>query len=174
MSSTPQKIFITGSTDGLGSLIAQSLLSNNHLVTLHARSPSRANDALRAHPTANGCLVADLSSISQTKRLAQEANEKYGQFDVIMSNAGVGYSEPYKKTEDGLSHVFAINALAPYILAAGMMRPTQGYVFMTSGMHLYAEGRMGDLAWAKKRWNSSVAYGESKHVPHPPTLISFR
>lgn len=35
-------VFITGSTDGLGRVAAQSLLDDGHKVVLHARSAERA------------------------------------------------------------------------------------------------------------------------------------
>ena len=41
----------------------------------------------------------------------------------MIHNAGVGYREPGRiQTVDGLSHVFAINVLAPYLLTALMTR----------------------------------------------------
>ena len=44
-----------------------------------------------------------------------QANDS-GRFDAVIHNAGVGYREPRKiTTADGLSHVFAINVLAPYL-----------------------------------------------------------
>ena len=36
------RIFITGSTEGLGRAAAQALLDDGHEVVLHARNPSRA------------------------------------------------------------------------------------------------------------------------------------
>lgn len=98
------RIFITGSSDGLGLITAQALIKKGHSVTLHARNAQRARDAENACPSAEGVLIADLSSIAQTKNLAAEAN-KTGKFDTVIHNAGVGYGEGLKKTEDGLSHV---------------------------------------------------------------------
>jgi NAD(P)-dependent dehydrogenase (short-subunit alcohol dehydrogenase family) len=42
-------IFITGSADGLGKMAAQLLVAQGHSVTLHARSPQRAKEALAEH-----------------------------------------------------------------------------------------------------------------------------
>ncbi|WP_304037659.1 SDR family NAD(P)-dependent oxidoreductase, partial [Mesonia mobilis] len=38
------KIFITGSSDGLGLLAAKALLSQDHEVCVHARNEQRAKD----------------------------------------------------------------------------------------------------------------------------------
>jgi hypothetical protein len=40
------------------------------------------------------------------------------------ANTGIGYREPRRiETADGLSHVFAINVLAPYLLTALITAP---------------------------------------------------
>ena len=48
------RIFITGSTDGLGLMAAELLLKDGHQVTLHARSQARAADARTRLPGADG------------------------------------------------------------------------------------------------------------------------
>jgi NAD(P)-dependent dehydrogenase (short-subunit alcohol dehydrogenase family) len=49
-------IFITGSADGLGKMAAQLLVAQGHNVTLHARNPQRAADALAATPGAKDAI----------------------------------------------------------------------------------------------------------------------
>ena len=117
------RVFITGSAEGLGSMAANLLIEHGHDVTLHARSDARAEDALASAPGATAALVADLSSIAQTRRLAEQLNELES-FDAVIHNAGIGYREPRRVvTEDGLAHVFQVNTLAPYLLTALMNRP---------------------------------------------------
>ncbi len=67
------RFFITGSSDGLGSLTAKRLVAQGHQVVLHARNPERARDASAACPGAEAVLVADLSSIDETRTLAAAA-----------------------------------------------------------------------------------------------------
>ena len=154
------KVFITGSSDGLGAITARTLISEGHSVLLHARNQQRANDALAFSPGASGCLIADLSSIGQTKQLAAEAN-KLGPFDVVMHNAGLGYGESFRKTEDGLATVFAVNSLAPYILTALMDKPKK-LVYLSSGLHRSGSADLKDVTWTKKRWQPLSAYADSK------------
>jgi NAD(P)-dependent dehydrogenase (short-subunit alcohol dehydrogenase family) len=157
------RIFITGSSDGLGQIIARSLIAQGHKVTLHARSAKRAEEAMAAAPGAEGVLIADLSSISQTKQLASEAN-KTGVFDTVIHNAAVGFRDSYRKTEDGIEHVFAINSLAPYILTCLMEKPKK-LLYMSSGMHSGGDESLKDVTWTSgRRWNSSQAYSDSKYV----------
>lgn len=77
------RVFITGSSDGIGLAAAKALSDKGHQVTLHARNAQRAKQASDAVPKAEGCLIGNLSSISETKQLAEEAN-KTGKFDAVI------------------------------------------------------------------------------------------
>ncbi|HEX3802723.1 MAG TPA: SDR family NAD(P)-dependent oxidoreductase [Solirubrobacteraceae bacterium] len=155
------RVFITGSAEGLGSMAANLLIDQGHDVTLHARSASRAEDALAAAPGATTAVVADLSSIGQTRRLAEQLNELQP-FDAVIHNAGVGYREPRRiLTEDGLEHIFAVNTLAPYLLTALMSRPKR-LVYLSSGLHQQGDVNFEDFQWERRRWNGSQAYADSK------------
>jgi NAD(P)-dependent dehydrogenase (short-subunit alcohol dehydrogenase family) len=154
-------VFITGSADGLGQMAARRLVGEGHEVVLHARSPQRAREASDAVPGAAGALAGDLSSIAETRALAHQANER-GRFDAVIHNAGIGYREPRRvETVDGLSHLFAINVLAPYLLTALMTRPAR-LVYLSSGMHGGGNPSVGDLQWRERRWSGAQAYSDSK------------
>jgi NAD(P)-dependent dehydrogenase (short-subunit alcohol dehydrogenase family) len=55
------RIFITGSSDGLGKMAATLLIDQGHRVVLHARNEQRAADALKGNPKGEAVLVAELS-----------------------------------------------------------------------------------------------------------------
>jgi NAD(P)-dependent dehydrogenase (short-subunit alcohol dehydrogenase family) len=155
------KILITGSSDGLGQMAAQRLLGAGHDVVLHARNHVRARDALLAAPTASAVVVGDLASIAETRAVADQAN-RVGPFDAIIHNAGIGDRESRRiETVDGLEHIFAINALAPYLLTA-LIQPPKRLVYLSSGMHRWGEPDLTDLQWRRRRWNGSQAYSDSK------------
>jgi NAD(P)-dependent dehydrogenase (short-subunit alcohol dehydrogenase family) len=155
------RIFITGSSDGLGLMAAQLLVADGHDVALHARNEARARDARGAVPTATKVLVGDLASIAETRELADQANA-LGALDAVIHNAGVGYREPRKiETADGLSHIFAINVLAPYLLTCLMTRPKR-LVYLTSGLQRSGDPDLSDLQWRKRPWDGTQAYSDSK------------
>jgi NAD(P)-dependent dehydrogenase (short-subunit alcohol dehydrogenase family) len=154
------RIFITGSSDGLGVMTGQLLVGEGHQVVLHARSDARAADAKKALPTAEAVVVGDLASIAATKDLAAQVNA-LGPFDAVIHNAAVGYREGQRKTSDGVPHVFAINTLAPYILTMLIDRPKR-LVYLSSGMHERANANLDDILWRKRPWDGSTAYAESK------------
>ncbi len=154
------RIFITGSSDGLGLMAGQLLAEQGHKVVLHARNETRAADARKAEPKAEAVVVGDLASLGATKDLAAQVNA-LGSFDAIIHNAAVGFGESHRLTSDNLPHVFAINTLAPYILTALIERPKR-LIYLSSGMHTRASANLDDILWRKRRWDGSSAYAESK------------
>lgn len=155
------RVFITGSSDGLGLLAGKQLVEAGHAVTLHARNESRAADARRSLPQADSVVVGDLSSIAAMRQVAEQANA-LGQYDAVIHNVGVGSRAPGRiETVDGLSQLFAVNVLAPYLLTALMTRPDR-LVYLSSGMHTGGDPSLDDPQWSARRWNGSQAYSDSK------------
>lgn len=155
------RIFITGSSDGLGMMAAKILIKDGHQVVLHTRNEQRAEDALKANPQAESVLTADLSSISETIALAGKVNA-LGKFDAVIHNAAVGYREPKKiLTEDKLPHVFAVNSLSPYLLTSLIEKPKR-LIYLSSGLHRDGDSSLDDLLWEHKMWNGFQAYADSK------------
>ncbi len=139
------RVFITGSADGLGAMAAKLLVEEGHSVILHARNEARGKEALENIPGAETVVYGDLSSISQTKDVADQVN-RLGTFDAVIHNAGIGYRESRRiATEDGLPRLFAVNTLAPYILTALIHRPAR-LVYLSSAMHEAGDATLNDLA----------------------------
>jgi NAD(P)-dependent dehydrogenase (short-subunit alcohol dehydrogenase family) len=154
------RVFITGSTDGLGLAAALALLDQNHQVVLHARSTHRVSAMADIAARCAGVVVGDLSSAKQTRAVADQVNA-LGRMDAVIHNAGV-YREPDRgMTPEGHPTLFAVNTLAPYLLTALVMRPRR-LVYLSSGLHRGGEGSLVDLAWTKRPWNTGQAYAESK------------
>jgi NAD(P)-dependent dehydrogenase (short-subunit alcohol dehydrogenase family) len=142
-------------------MAARLLVEGGHRVTLHARNAGRAEDTRRTLPQADAVVVGDLSSIDQMRSVAEQVNT-LGRHDAVIHNAGVGYREPRRvETVDGLSHIFAINVLAPYLLTALISRPGR-LVFLSSGMHTGGDAGLDDPQWAARGWRGAQAYSDSK------------
>jgi NAD(P)-dependent dehydrogenase (short-subunit alcohol dehydrogenase family) len=165
------RIFITGSSDGLGLMAARLLIEQGHsvaaeggiraAVVLHARSQQRADEAQNKLPAAESVVVGDLTSITQTRHIADKVNQ-LGTFDAVIHNAGIGYQEPKRiVTEDGLSHVLAVNTIAPYILTALITRPKR-LVYLSSVLHQDGDPSLNDLTWAARPWQGQQAYSDTK------------
>lgn len=154
------RIFISGSSAGLGLMAGELLVSQGHQVVLHARNAARASDAHKALPQAEAIVEGDLDTVAGARQVAARVNE-LGRFDAVIHNAAVGYREAHRLTADGLPHVFAINTLSAYVLTALIERPRR-LVYLSSGMHHHADANLDDILWRKRRWNGSTAYAESK------------
>ena len=154
------RIFISGSSTGLGLMAAVKLVEQGHQVVLHARNTDRAEDARQELPQAEAIVTGDVETIAGAKDVAAQVNT-LGHFDAVIHNAAVGYREGHRITADGLPNVFAINTLSAYIMTALIARPKR-LVYLSSGMHHHADANLDDILWQKRRWNGSQAYAESK------------
>jgi NAD(P)-dependent dehydrogenase (short-subunit alcohol dehydrogenase family) len=156
------RVFVTGSSTGLGMMAAELLASQGHQVVLHARNSGRAADAQNRLPTAEAVVTGDLSVIAAMRSVAEQVN-RLGHFDAVIHNAGVYVDSQERRveTEDGLPCMFAVNALAPYILTALIERPRR-LVYLSSGMHRSGTADLMDLDWKRRAWNATAAYSDSK------------
>jgi NAD(P)-dependent dehydrogenase (short-subunit alcohol dehydrogenase family) len=155
-----RRVFITGSTDGLGLGAARELIRQGHRVVLHARSKERAAALADVAPRAAGVVIGDLASAAQTRSLADQVN-KIGRMDAVIHNAGI-YREPDRgTTPEGHAKVLAVNVLAPFMLTELIGRPDR-LVYLSSSMHRGGEGSIDDIDWRKRPWDTHRAYSESK------------
>lgn len=155
-----KRVFITGSSDGLGFLAGKILVEQGHHVLFHARNNSRADAIQKKIPGAEGILSGDVSTLAGIRSLADQLCEA-GSFDAVIHNVGVGMSESGSLTGDGVTGLFAVNVLAPYLLTALVPRPGR-LIYLSSGMHLSGSSKMDDLQWQSRSWNSSQAYSDTK------------
>jgi NAD(P)-dependent dehydrogenase (short-subunit alcohol dehydrogenase family) len=155
------KVFITGSSDGLGLMAGRLLAGQGHTVVLHARNEARAESTLAALPGTNAVLIGDLSTLAAMREVAAQANA-WGRFDAVIHNVGLGYRERHRvETADGLSQLWAVNVLAPYVLTALMHKPAR-LVWLSSGMHMGGDPSLDDPQWSTRHWNGSQAYSDTK------------
>lgn len=161
------RVFISGSSTGLGLLASRWLAERGHRVTLHARNEERAAEARAALPRAD-VVHGDLSRIAAVRGVADQVNA-LGRHDAVIHNAAV-YRQPRRiETDDGLSVTFAVNVVAPYLLTALIDRPDR-LVYLTSGLQNGAAPDLRDAQWTHRRWDWLQAYSESKLYD---TMLAF-
>jgi NAD(P)-dependent dehydrogenase (short-subunit alcohol dehydrogenase family) len=156
-----RRIFITGSSDGLGFLAGQLLLEQGHSVVLHARNDTRARELKARLPGCEAVVIGDVSTIAEMKSVAAQVNA-LGRFDAVIHNVAIGAYEDRVVTPDGVTQIFAINVVTPYVLTALITQPKR-LIYLSSDMH--AGGNDEDLEdpqWEARPWNSSQAYSETK------------
>ena len=154
------RIFITGSTDGLGPGAAIVLIGDGHDVVLHARTRQRAAALSDLAPDSSGVVIGDLASAAETRALADQVND-IGRMDAVIHNAAVFLEPSRSATADGHPKTLAVNTLAPYLLTALIDRPDR-LIYLSSGLHHATTGPLADIDWTRRPWNASQAYAESK------------
>src|SRR5258708_14288913 len=127
------RIFITGSTDGLGRAAASVLIGEGHDVVLHARTRERAAALSDLAPGTAGVVIGDLTSAAETWALADQVNQ-IGRMDAVIHNAGVFLEPSRATTADGHAKTLAVNTLAPYLLTALLDRPDRP-LDLTTALH---------------------------------------
>jgi NAD(P)-dependent dehydrogenase (short-subunit alcohol dehydrogenase family) len=129
-------------------------------VVLHARSTERAASLADLASRAAGIVIGDLRSAVETRGAAQQVNA-IGRMDAVIHNAGVYRTHGREPTMDGHSTILAVNTLAPYLLTALVERPRR-LIYLSSGLHRSGVGPLRDLDFVTRRWDTSLAYNESK------------
>ena len=154
------RVFVTGSTTGLGKATAAALLDDGHHVVVHARNTRRARDVDDLVSRGADLVVGDLSIRADVVRVADQVN-LLQPLDAVVHNAGVYIDRERVETPDGHAQVLAVNVLAPYLLTALIGRPGR-LVYLSSGMHRDGDTSLRDLEWQQRRWNGVQAYCDSK------------
>ena len=116
-------VLVTGSTDGVGRLVARRLADRGARVLIHGRDRARGEqllDEIRAAKRGSAAfLPADFSSLAEVRRLAGTVRRDYDRLDVLINNAGIGSGGSAGKREtsqDGHELRFAVNYLAGFLL----------------------------------------------------------
>ncbi|RWM23476.1 MAG: SDR family NAD(P)-dependent oxidoreductase [Mesorhizobium sp.] len=120
-------VLITGSTDGVGRLVAQRLGAGGARVLVHGRDAIRGKATVSEIEAAGGkaeLLVADLSSLAEVRRLTEAVRARTDRLDILINNAGVGTAGPNARRQvsaDGYELRFAVNYLAGFLLTSELL-----------------------------------------------------
>jgi NAD(P)-dependent dehydrogenase (short-subunit alcohol dehydrogenase family) len=120
-------ILITGATDGHGRALAGHLAGDGARLILHGRDQARldrtaAELASRHHLSEPPATVrADLADLSQVRALAGQVAGLTSHLDVLVSNAGLGFSGSREVSADGHELRFAVNYLAGFDLSLRLL-----------------------------------------------------
>ncbi|KTC37735.1 MAG: SDR family NAD(P)-dependent oxidoreductase [Pseudomonas sp.] len=109
---TPRTVIVTGASSGLGFAIAEAYLKRGDNVVGNARTLARLEQAAeRLGNPQNLLLVAGDIGLPQTaRRLFDLAIERFGQVDILISNAGIFIPKPVADyTEQDLEAILGTN-----------------------------------------------------------------
>ena len=123
-------ILVTGATDGLGRGVAKRLTGAGARVLLHGRDQDRLDALAGEIGAATGreppqTFLADLSSLEDVRRLADEVAAATDELHVLVNNAGIGSGKPdgteRRESRDGHELRFAVNYLAGFALTLALL-----------------------------------------------------
>ncbi|QHL86249.1 SDR family NAD(P)-dependent oxidoreductase [Nibribacter ruber] len=161
---------VTGASSGIGLATTQALAQTGATVVLVCRHAGRAQEAMdqimAKVPHAQLQLhLADLSSLEEVRRLAQDLQAAYPVIDVLVNNAGI-IPGLRSTSKEGLETAWVINHLAPFLLTNLLMdnllaAPQGRIINLTSEAH-----RLGQIDFAQlgnpKHYSAITAYADSK------------
>ena len=114
---------ITGSTDGVGCVVAKRLGEAGWRLLVHGRDRGRGERVAAEITDAGGSaefLMADLSALADVRRLADAVRKATPRLDLLINNAGVGtggsQAAVRQTSTDGYELRFAVNYLAGFLL----------------------------------------------------------
>src|SRR5258707_8712764 len=116
-------VLITGSTDGLGKLVARHAAQRGAFVILHGRNERKGaavtdeiinesrNDHLKYYN-------ADFGSLAEVKLLGEKILKNHPRIDILVNNTGIGKGKDnqHELSKDGFELRFAVNYLAHVLL----------------------------------------------------------
>ncbi len=124
---TGKTALVTGSTDGLGRDVARRLAAAGAHVMITGRSAERG-EALAAEINRSGkgsakFYAADLASLKEVNRLADQVERDTKRLDLLINNAGVGFllDSTRRFSVEGYEMHFAVNHLAHHLLTKRLL-----------------------------------------------------
>src|SRR4029434_6731810 len=86
-------VLVTGSTDGVGRLVAMELGAAGAHVIVHGRNAARGKDVVTQIRRRHGSAVfeaADFSSLEEVRRFANAVKKHTDRLHFLINNAGIG------------------------------------------------------------------------------------
>ncbi len=140
---------VTGASNGIGRAIAERFAEDGAIVVVnHSKSPEKAQQVVIGIQARGGKAVAfqaDMSRVSEARRLVRETAKQFGRLDILVNNAGRFMPKPLAETtEEDFDQVVALNAKGPYFAMqeAALVLKDGGRIvnISTDGTHLSFPG----------------------------------
>lgn len=163
-------ILVTGATDGIGKQTALALAQAGATVLVHGRNAERGKRVVEEFQRVTGnervaLVLADFSSMTAVRNLADIVKAHTPHLDVLLNNAGVMMKKRVV-TEDGFETTFAVNHLAPFLLTHHLLEHIKAAAparIITVSSTTHHQGRLDfDNLQGEQRFDTYAAYGASK------------
>ena len=162
-------VVVTGASNGIGLITALELAKQGARLLMVVRNKQKGMATVESIKQQTGqtpeLFIADLSLVSQTRRVAAEISLAAPKIDVLVNNAGAMFTQR-SETSEGLEMTFALNHMAYFVLTNALLdnlkaAPQARIVNVSSEAH-----RQGKINWddlqAKQKYSAFGVYGTSK------------
>ena len=165
-------VVLSGATSGIGYVTARKYASMGARLLCINRNPEKSQALKEEIEEEFGVpcdfKIADLSSMQDVRRVADELKELETPIDVLIHNAGV-YLTKQELTEEGLDKVFMVQYLASFMINLAVLdklksQESARIILVNSEGHRFAAWglRVDDLNWEKRRYSGLKSYGSAK------------
>lgn len=167
---TGKTVVITGATSGLGRAAAAGLAELGARVVLVGRDPHKAAAAADRITAGTGgaevgVYLADLSSMTDVRRLAGELLAAEAHIDMLVNNAGVLFPER-RLSEEGIELTLATNLLSHFLLTSLLLprlrASAPARIINVSSGGMYTQRIDVDDLQSENGYRGSVAYARTK------------
>ena len=165
-------VVITGATSGIGYLVGKKFASKGANLLCINRNKQKSEDLKREieseFKVSCDYFLADLSSLEETHKVANELLKIESNIDLLIHNAGV-YLTKRQITPDGIEKVFMVHYLSSFIINYKIRyklkeQGNSRIILVNSEGHRFAAWglRLDDLDWSKRRYFGLKCYGSAK------------
>jgi NAD(P)-dependent dehydrogenase (short-subunit alcohol dehydrogenase family) len=162
---------VTGANSGIGKETAKALASMGAEVVMVCRNAERGMEAkeeiFKCSSSGKVSLhLADLSILSEVKRVAEEIHQSYPRVDVLINNAG-GFFLEKKISEEGIEKTLALNYLSPFyfsnlLIPKLQQAPNARIIIVSSRNQSWGRIHWEDIEFNHSLYNGLQAYSNSK------------
>ncbi len=140
---------VTGASSGIGRAIAERLADEGAIVVVnYHQSEDKAKAVVSVIQAKSGKALAhqaNMSQVSEARRLVVETVRQFNRLDILVNNAGKFMPKPMEETtEEDFDEIIALNAKGPYFAmqeAARVLKDGGRIVnISTGGTHLHFPG----------------------------------
>lgn len=102
--------FITGCSTGFGRELAKEVLASGYRAAVAARNTDDIKDITEAYPDTAIAVKLDVTKADDIAAAVEQIQQQYGQIDVLVNNAGIGYFGAIEESEEEeVRRMFEIN-----------------------------------------------------------------
>lgn len=128
---------VTGASAGIGAAVAERLALSGARVVVHGRDAERTAEV--AARVGGVPVLGDLAVAGKTAELAEAALAVHGRIDILVANAGLGWSGPFVEMRaEEIDHLVALDLLAPLqlvrCLLPSMVRQGSGHIALVGSI----------------------------------------